>query len=111
MSNIDIDARIEFWKEKGFVCEIWTLEPGGNWSDAGHEGDEVFLLLEGEMEASSGTTKRNLEIGEEFFISANEPHSVFNPGEKANRVYWIHSYHWSPSHGKKYDESMGRKIS
>ena len=45
MINSEINEKVNSWQNKGFICEIWTSPPGGGWSDPGHEGDEVFILL------------------------------------------------------------------
>jgi len=92
-----IDKIVDRWKKKEFTCEIWTSSPGEGWADPGHEADEVFVLLEGEMEISVGGKKHRPQIGEEFLVPAKESHRTINTGKTANRFYWIHGYEWSPN--------------
>ncbi|MEQ9001017.1 MAG: cupin domain-containing protein [Coleofasciculus sp. B1-GNL1-01] len=97
MINNEINEKVNYWQNKGFICEIWTSPPGGGWSDPGHEGDEVFIVLEGEMEISLEGNKYRPKIGEEFFVPAYKSHATLNTGKVTNRFYWIHSYKWSPT--------------
>ena len=68
------------------------MDTGKGWSDPGHQGDEVFIVLEGEMEISLGDKKYRPEIGEEFLVTAQESHTTLNTGKETNRFYWIHDY-------------------
>ena len=52
------------WEQKGFKCEIHTGSPGEGWSSKGHEAEEVFIPLEGEIEVSFQGKTFNNSIGE-----------------------------------------------
>lgn len=97
ISESQINKIVERWQKKGFTCEIWKSSAGQSWLDPGHETDEVFVLLEGEMEISLGGKKYRPQIGEEFLVPAQEAHRTVNTGKTTNRFYWIHGYEWPPT--------------
>ncbi len=90
MDGHKINQIVTRWESQGFTCEIWKSLPGKGWSHPGHEADELFVLLEGEMEVSIGAKKYHLQVGEEFLVPAKEPHTTVNMGGNTNRFYWIH---------------------
>ena len=96
ISQIESDAeklKAEYEK-KGFKCRISTSEPGEDWDseEKGHETDEAYILLEGELEFYlQGKTYRPA-LGEIFVVPAGEPHNF--KSNKFSRYYWIYGYQW-----------------
>lgn len=88
--NVD-QARTETeWKARGFSCGLWIDPPGQEWNDFSHGVDELFLLVEGELELEiSGRTFRP-KSGEEVLIPAHAAHSVRNVGDSTTR--WLYGY-------------------
>ena len=90
MLKIDIEQLKNEWEQQGMICEIWELEPGSAWSDPGHQTDEVFIPLEGEIQVSCQGKTFLAGVGEVIEVPAREPHEVNNIGGITSRVYWIH---------------------
>ena len=92
--ELDIETLKAEYEKRGFKCEISTSEPGEDWvsQEEGHEAEEVYILLEGELELSlQGQTYRPA-IGEVFVVPAGEPHTF--KSNKFSRYYWIYDYDW-----------------
>ncbi len=82
------------WERKGFKCELFKSLPGEGWSSKGHETDEMFILLEGEVEVSFQGKTYSPTIGEGVIVPANVPHTFKNPGKKENILYALYAYEW-----------------
>jgi mannose-6-phosphate isomerase-like protein (cupin superfamily) len=92
----DVEKLVAEYEKKGFKCELSTTSPHENWTseDKGHEADEIYILLEGELEFGlQGKTYRP-NIGEVFTVPAHQPHTFKNPGNTVSRYYWIYDYEW-----------------
>src|SRR5690348_9606715 len=50
--------------------------------------DERFEILAGTMAARIGDERKVLEAGEELFIPAGTPHSMWNAGSDTARLAW-----------------------
>lgn len=62
---------------------VMTLKPHGESSEEmnTHEkSDQVVLVLEGEIAAEVGKSKRTLKTGDTCIIPAGTPHRLTNPG-------------------------------
>jgi len=95
--NLNWEQLKDQWEKKGYQCELHSNEPQESWSSEGHKTEEIFVLLEGELEVSyQGKTYRP-NPGEQIEVPANEPHTFTNPGKIANRFYWIYNYEWQDS--------------
>ncbi len=102
MNTPKIDSNIELkieklkaeYQKKGFKCEITTSEPGEDWDsqEEGHEAEEVYILLEGELELSLGGKTYRPAVGEVFVVPPHEPHNF--KSNKFSRYYWIYDYDW-----------------
>lgn len=68
------------WKKRGFSCDLWLDPPGQTWEDFMHEADELFMLVEGEIELEIENHVFHPEIGQEVLIPAKIYHSVRNIG-------------------------------
>ncbi|NEP06884.1 MAG: cupin domain-containing protein [Okeania sp. SIO2G4] len=102
--NIDFEKLKNEWENKGFKCETHETPPGDYWSSDGHESDEIFILLEGELEVSFEGKTYYPTLGQEFRVPANVPHTFKNPGTTANHLIWLYAYQWK-------DNVSGAKIS
>lgn len=78
------------WHQKGFGCDLWTDPPGQVWKDYVHDVDELFMVLEGDVELEIKGERRRLKIGEEVLIPAGVTHSVFNVGRTTSQ--WLYGY-------------------
>jgi mannose-6-phosphate isomerase-like protein (cupin superfamily) len=78
------------WQARDFSCDIWTDPPGQRWEDYRHDVDELFLVLEGEVELEMKGKISHLKPGEEILIPANTLHSVRNLGKTTSR--WLYGY-------------------
>lgn len=92
--NIDVEKIKNEWQSKGFKCETYSTPAGDYWSSEGHESDEVFILLEGELEVSFQGKTYHPTIGEEFRVPANVSHTFKNPGATSNNLIWLYAYEW-----------------
>ena len=71
-----------------------TLKPDGASSEAlnAHEtSDQVFLVIEGEVEAEIGGMKRKLKTGDTCIIPAGTPHRLANPGTKPALTFSVYT--------------------
>jgi mannose-6-phosphate isomerase-like protein (cupin superfamily) len=78
------------WRARGFSFGIFEDPPGRCWEDYIHGEDELFMVLEGEVEFEMAGKARILGIGEEVLIPAGVTHSVRNKGKKNSR--WFYGY-------------------
>jgi mannose-6-phosphate isomerase-like protein (cupin superfamily) len=62
------------------------VPPGGGPPPHRHDFEELFSVLEGEIEATFRGEKLRLGAGETINIPANAPHSFTNPGPVAARL-------------------------
>jgi len=78
------------WRERGFGCGLWVDPPGKVWHDFVHETDELFMLVEGEMELDLAGLMQKPVTGEEILIPAHTVHTVRNVGTAEAR--WLYGY-------------------
>ncbi len=78
------------WRARGFSFGIFTDPPGQQWEDFVHVEDELFMVLEGQVEIEMQGQARIAKIGEEILISAGINHSVRNKGKTTSR--WFYGY-------------------
>lgn len=65
------------------------LPPGAEAQDAySHDGDEVGLVLSGQLELWVGDRHFRLEAGDSFSFASSEPHRYRNPGPEETEVIW-----------------------
>jgi len=87
---MDIEKIKQDWKERGFSCDIFTDPPEQKWDNFTHDSDELFMVLEGEVELEMNKKVLHLKIGEEIFIPTGTLHSVRNIGMTKSR--WLYGY-------------------
>ena len=78
------------WRERGFSFGQFTDPPGKVWHDFVHDVDELFMVVEGDVEIDLAGLMRKPEIGEEILIPAHTVHTVRNVGETESR--WLYGY-------------------
>ena len=78
------------WRERGFSCELWVDLPGQRWEDFTHPSDELFMVLEGDVEVELLGKIMQPAAGEEVLIPAGARHSVRNRGATVSR--WLYGY-------------------
>ena len=66
-----------------------VLPPGAEARDAySHEGDEVGLLISGQLDLWVGERRFHLRAGDSFSFASSEPHRYRNPGPGDTEVIW-----------------------
>ena len=93
---IDLEKVKQNWFARGYSFDIWTDPPGETWEDFTHLVDELFMVLEGNVEIEIQGKVQHPSPGEEIFIPAQALHSVRNRGETTAR--WLYGY---KTHSKK----------
>ena len=88
--EINIQQIKKEWGQKNFSFGIWIDPPGQVWSDFTHDTDELFMLIEGNVELTVGNKKFLPTIGDEILIPANALHTVKNIGNSESR--WAYGY-------------------
>lgn len=78
------------WRSRGFSFGIWTDPPGQLWKDYVHDTDELFMVLEGNVELAMQGKTFSPKIGEEILIPAKAVHTVKTKGLSDSR--WLYGY-------------------
>jgi uncharacterized cupin superfamily protein len=69
----------------------------------GHDFEETFVILEGELELTFRSSKSVARAGDTVNIPANAPHQFHNGSQKAVRMLCI----WSPAGQEKFFLEVG----
>lgn len=73
-------------------CNIHLIEPeGGSDGEIRHEGEEVGLVLEGEVELQLDGEVYRLQAGDAFHFKSHRPHGYRNVGPNLARIFWVNS--------------------
>lgn len=78
------------WEKRNFSFGVWIDPPGQEWIDYMHDSDELFMVIEGDVELTLGGKIICPNIGEEILIPKNTMHSVKNVGSTQSR--WLYGY-------------------
>ena len=78
------------WRSRGFSFGVWEDPPGQHWVDYVHDVDELFMVIEGDVELELQGRKWKPRAGEEVLIPARESHSVRTSPRSASR--WLYGY-------------------
>jgi mannose-6-phosphate isomerase-like protein (cupin superfamily) len=73
---------------------VMTLKPNGESSEdlnVHKKSDQVVLVVEGEIEAEVGGTKRILKTGDTCIIPAGTPHRLNNRGERGAVTFNVYT--------------------
>ena len=74
---------------EGFIVTLMPdAQPSGPFQ---HDGEEVGVILEGELELTVGESVNVLRTGDSFFFRSDVTHGYRNVGEGACRVVWINT--------------------
>jgi len=90
MTTIDLTQIENNWRARGFSFGIWTDPAGQLWKDYVHETDELFMVLEGDVELTMQGKTMLLKSGEEILIPARAVHTVRTKGPSGSR--WLYGY-------------------
>lgn len=90
----DMEKLLAEYKEQGFKCELCTHVPSEGWTspEKGHGADEIYILLEGDMEVDLYGKTHSPTLGEAFRIPAHEPHALRITGSQPSTFYWIYAW-------------------
>ncbi len=73
-------------------CNIHIVEPGGtSEGQISHEGEEVALILEGDVELQLEDKVYRLKPGDAFYFWSNRPHGYRNVGTTTARIFWVNT--------------------
>lgn len=73
-------------------ANIHVVAPrGGGHEEISHVGEEVGLVLEGELELTIEGQTWNLQVGDSFAFPSEFRHRYRNPGEVEARILWVNS--------------------
>lgn len=78
------------WKTRGFSFGVWKDLPGTEWEDYVHTVDELFMVVEGDVELEMDGKILHPKPGEEILIPAQMKHSVRNRGKTDS--CWLYGY-------------------
>lgn len=90
MSEIDLEKIEKDWRARRFSFGLWVDPPGQTWEDYIHATDELFMVLEGDVELEVAGKIVHPEPGQEIRITAHTRHSVRNRGGTESR--WLYGY-------------------
>lgn len=73
-------------------CNIHVVEPGGtSEGQISHEGEEVGLVVEGEVELHLEDKVYQLKPGDAFYFWSNRAHGYRNVGTTTARIFWVNT--------------------
>jgi cupin 2 domain-containing protein len=78
------------WRSRGFEGGVWHESPGRALEDDVHHADELFMVVEGEVELELESQCYLPVPGEEVLIPAGSRHTVRNRGGSSAR--WLYAY-------------------
>lgn len=88
--DVQEDAVLRHWEARGFHCGAWEDSPGEIWRNYIHATDELFMVLEGDVELELNGTTLRPQPGEEVLIPASVMHTLRNVGARPAR--WLYAY-------------------
>jgi mannose-6-phosphate isomerase-like protein (cupin superfamily) len=78
------------WKSRGFGFGVWVDPAGQRWEDYVHDVDELFMVVEGDVELEMKGQRLKPQPGEEILIPANATHSVRTSPAAGSQ--WLYGY-------------------
>lgn len=88
--DVDREDVRRHWSHRGFSCGLWTDPPGRIWRDYRHDSDELFMLVDGEIELEVEGKAVVPRPGQEIVIPALARHTVRNIGSTVS--HWLYGY-------------------
>lgn len=80
------------YKEKGYKVEMDVMPANNEWETAGHDSDEILIVLEGEVHLKIDGTTQPFLPGDLYKIPKNKSHGVSIPSDGPCKVIWVHKY-------------------
>ncbi len=80
-------------KSKALEGIIVEMEPGSEMRASAHSGEEIRIVLEGEIEVDIRGDKYILKAGDMLWFSSILPHKVRNPSKDKKAVYFLVNVH------------------
>ena len=70
---------------------LFVMPPGSSSGSQpySHVGQEVALVLSGQLGVTLDRTDYYLETGDSIYFDSNRPHRFHNPGATETRVIWV----------------------
>ena len=90
--NLGLEKLNQYWKPKGFKCEVYRTKSEELWLNPGHKADEFVILIAGKIEFSFLGKTHCPQIGEILKIPAGTPHK--SRYGKFSCMYWIYAFDW-----------------
>jgi len=88
-----------------------TVEPGQETSEHYHQlRDEMWIVLDPGMEIQIGNRMIEPQPGEEFIVSAEEPHRIRNPSETRGRVLEVAYGYTTEDDSFRLQDDYGRPL-
>src|SRR5207247_362023 len=88
-----------------------TIEPGQETSEHYHQlRDEMWIVLDPGMEIQIGNRMIEPQPGEEFIVSAEEPHRLRNPCETRERVLEVDNRHTKAEGSLRLQDECSRTL-
>jgi hypothetical protein len=78
------------WSARGYSCELRVDPPGRMWENVVQDEDELFVLLDGEVELQTAGILQCPEPGKEIPLPAHTIHTVRVTGEQPAR--WMYGF-------------------
>jgi mannose-6-phosphate isomerase-like protein (cupin superfamily) len=78
------------WKSRGFSFGVWEDPAGQRWEGYVHEVNELFMVVEGDVELEMKGQKLRPKSGEEILIPVHTTHSVQTSLAAGSR--WLYGY-------------------
>jgi transcriptional regulator with XRE-family HTH domain len=91
-SGIRYERLVPFGQGVLLEANIHIIEPGGGREDAiQHQGEELGIVLDGQLELIVGGHSHLARAHDSFFFSSVLGHSYRNPGPGVTRVIWVNT--------------------
>ncbi len=91
-TGVTLERVIAYAPEHQLQCNIHIMEPGGA-SDGqiSHRGEEVGIVLEGEIDLLLGGEVHRLHAGDTFHFDSELAHGYRNAGATRARIFWVNT--------------------
>ncbi len=91
-AGVTLERVIAYSADTALQCNIHIMEPGGA-SDGqiSHEGEEVGIVLEGEIELLLEDRVHRLRAGDTFHFGSDRAHGYRNAGPVRARIFWVNT--------------------
>lgn len=87
-SPVEYEAISADYPGSNLLSYILHIPPGYVSETASHEGEEIIVILEGQIEQTLGGAVMRMGTGDSLHYDGATPHSWINPGPGPARVLW-----------------------